>query len=261
MRDLRIETPEGITFSWPLAGPVARFLAWSIDAAVLATGAYVIQQLASVAGVVSADAAAAVWTVLVFVLQTGYAIALEWWWRGQTIGKRVLRIRVLDAHGLRLHASQIVVRNLLRVVDSLPALYVVGVLSCLFTRHAQRLGDIAAGTVVVRHDTATDRAVSVDTRLKYNSLRAHAHLAARLRQRSTPEEAAVALRALHRRNELEPAARAALFDELAAHFRGKVEFPPEALDGLGSEQYVRDVVDILYDVTRRPKTDTSARTA
>jgi hypothetical protein len=81
---------------------------------------------------------------------------------------------------------------------------------------------------------------------KYNSLRLHPHLAARLRQSASPTEAAVALQALLRRDEFEPEARVELFGELAAHFRTKVEFPPEATDGVGDEQYLRNVVDVLY---------------
>ena len=81
---------------------------------------------------------------------------------------------------------------------------------------------------------------------KYNSLRSHPHLVARLRQSATPTEAAVALQALLRRDEFEPVARVELFGELAAHFRAKVEFPPEATDGVGDEQYLRNVVDMLY---------------
>jgi uncharacterized RDD family membrane protein YckC len=249
-RQLDVLTPEGVIFSWPLAGPVARFLAWGIDAAVLGAASYFIQRVVGIAGLITADAAAAAGTIAFFVLQIGYGIALEWYWRGQTIGKRVLQIRVLDAQGLRLHVSQIVIRNILRAVDSLPVLYVVGGLSCVWTRHAQRLGDIAAGTVVIRHDSATDPEVLESVRLKYNSLRAYPHLAARLRQRTTPDEAAIALRALVRRNDLDSEARLRLFDELAEHFRAKVEFPPEAVDGLGSENYVRDVVHILFEAVR-----------
>ncbi len=60
-----------------------------------------------------------------------------------------MRLRVTDVHGLQLQFSQVVIRNLLRFVDSLPALYLVGGAACLINRRAQRLGDFAANTIVV----------------------------------------------------------------------------------------------------------------
>src|SRR6185369_9650732 len=91
---------------------------------------------------------------------------------------------------------------------------------------------------------------------KYNSLRQYPHLTARLRQRVSPGEAAVALQALLRRDEFEPVARIELFAELAAHFRAKVDFPAEALDGITDEQYIRNVADVIY----RTRTDTRIET-
>jgi hypothetical protein len=86
---------------------------------------------------------------------------------------------------------------------------------------------------------------------KFNSLRQYPHLAARLRQRISPAEAAVAMQALLRRDEFDPIARVELFDDLAAQFRAKVVFPPEATDGITDEQYLRNVVDVIY----RTRTD------
>jgi hypothetical protein len=81
---------------------------------------------------------------------------------------------------------------------------------------------------------------------KFNSLRQFPHLAARLRQNTSPTEAGLALQALLRRDEFDPVARVEMFGDLAAHFRAKVEFPPEATDGVADEQYLRNVVDVLY---------------
>src|SRR5206468_9747860 len=84
-----------------------------------------------------------------FVVSIGYTITCEWSWRGQTLGKRLLRLRVVDAEGLRLQFNQVVTRNLLRFVDSLPIFYFVGGVVCWFSPKCQRLGDIAANTVVI----------------------------------------------------------------------------------------------------------------
>jgi uncharacterized RDD family membrane protein YckC len=241
-----LRTDEGVTFAQPLAGPVARALAWSVDAAMLlllsALAAWVVVLLAWLAP----GLAAALGSLLFFGLQTGYAMALEWFWRGQTVGKRVVGLRVVDAAGLRLTPAQVVVRNLLRVVDALPAAYLVGGAACVLSRRGQRLGDLAAGTVVVRGP----RAAAPDARGvlggRFNTLRAHPHLAARLRQRVGAAEATAALQALRRRDLLEPAARVALFRAFAEHFRRAVPFPPEAVEGLTDEAYVRAVVDVLF---------------
>jgi hypothetical protein len=193
--------------------------------------------------------------LIFFLSQTGYGIAFEWWWRGQTPGKRLVGLRVMDADGLRLQFGQVAIRNLLRPVDSLPILYLVGGASCLLSRNMQRLGDLAANTVVVRvrRSVAPDfAALDAD---RFNSLRAHPHLAARLRQRISPAEATAALHAVLRRDQLDPNARVALFTELGHHFRAAVEVPAEILEGLTDEAYVRAVVDILFrprDAARAP---------
>lgn len=245
-RELVVRTPEGVTFSWSLAGQTERFLAWLIDAFCVMAILHTVQQLAGVFEILSPDVAAAVLTLGYFVVQTLYSMGLEWWWRGQTIGKKVMKIRVIDASGLRLQVSQVVIRNLIRTVDSLPILYAVGGMCSFWSRHNQRLGDIVAGTVVIRHGSDAEPEIGSVLRLKYNSLRAYPHLAARLRQRTTPAEAGLALEALNRRDDLDAAARLEVFDALAEHFQKKVGFPPEALDGLASEQYVRGVAQILW---------------
>ena len=243
---LRIRTPEGITFSFQLAGPVVRSLAWIVDFLVIAALAKVMSILAALAGMFGEEFEAAVGMLAYFALFVGYGIAAEWCWRGQTLGKRLVGIRVMDAQGLRLQFHQIVLRNLLRFVDMLPFFYLVGGLACLFSRRAQRLGDIAANTIVVHHTKYLEPDLDQLLAGKFNSLRQFPHLEARLRQRVSAAEARLALQALVRRDELEPAARVTLFEELAEHFKSVVAFPPEAAEAMPDEQYVRNVVDILF---------------
>ena len=250
-RSLSIRTPEGIAFSLLLAGPVTRFLAWIIDVACITAVGLVAGSVLGVLGFLSPDVAQAVTVLVFFVAQIGYGIGAEWLWRGQTIGKRLLRLRVMDAQGLRLQFSQIVIRNLLRFVDFLPAFYLVGGLACLISRRAQRLGDFAANTIVVRNPLTMEPDLDQLFAGKYNSLREHPHLAARLQQRVSPAEAQVALQAVLRRDELNADARVELFAEMAAHFRRVVEFPPESTEGITDEQYVRNVVDLLFRSSRQ----------
>ena len=243
---LIIRTPEGICFSMQLAGPVRRCLAWVIDLACIAAMSFVAGTILGSLQLINVDFAQAVAVFAYFVISIGYGIGTEWHWRGQTVGKRVLRLRVMDVSGLRLQFSQIVIRNLLRVVDMLPAFYMVGGLACLISQRAQRLGDFAANTIVVVQLRQAEPALDQLLSGKYNSLRDHPHLAARLRQRVSPAEARLALQALLRREDFAPTARVELFSELGKHFRSLVLFPQEAIDGISDEQYVRNVVDVVF---------------
>ena len=252
---LIIRTPEGIVFSQLLASPVTRFLAWFLDFMVVATIMSVLSMFMVLMQIIGGNVAIAVSTIAYFVVSIGYGILTEWRWRGQTIGKRIFRLRVVDLQGLRLQFSQIVIRNLLRFIDSLPALYFVGGVACLINRRTQRLGDLAANTVVIRYPKITQPDVEQLLAGKYNSLRQYPHLEARLRQRVTPAEAGIALQGILRRDEFDPEARIELYQRIAEHFRARAEFPPEATDGITDEQYVRNIADVLYrtPTTKREK--------
>ena len=243
---LQIRTPEGIVFSQILAGPVVRFLAWSVDLVCIIALLLAAGRVIGILKLLSADVAMAVSTLSYFIISIGYGMVCEWHWRGQTLGKKLFRLRVMDAQGLRLQFSQIALRNLLRVVDALPVLYLVGGASCWLHPRNQRLGDIAANTVVVRSPRLAEPDLDQLLAGKYNSLRQYPHLEARLRQRVTPAEARLAVQALLRREDFDPLARVELFRNLADHFRAKAEFPAEATEGITDEQHVRNVVDGLY---------------
>jgi len=243
---LTIETPEGVEFSYEIAMPVTRALAWAVDAAAIAVLSGIVSKVGQGIGSVSADFAGAFSVILYFVISVGYGIVLEWRWRGQTLGKRVMGLRVVDAQGLRLQLPQIALRNFLRFVDALPLLYLVGGIAALVTRKAQRLGDLAANTIVARERQWEDPDVEQVAPAKYNSLAAYPHLAARLRSLASPEAIGIAMRAAAQRDGYDPVARVELFRELAQYFRGLVAFPEDALEGLTDEQYVRSVLRVVY---------------
>lgn len=253
-RALTIQTPEGITISQPLAAPASRFLAWLVDAATqIGLALAIITTVNKLAGVVPGDLANAIAIITVFAIWLGYGMVLEWAWRGRTLGKKMFGLRVVDAEGMQLEPKQVVLRNLLRIVDGLPFFYLVGGAACFFSRQCQRVGDMAAGTVVLRN--VAPLGADFDRLLgdKYNSLRDHPHLAARLRQRVPPAEARLALLALVRRPRLDPDRRVEVFARLAEHFRAVVPFPEHASQGVTDEQYVRNVADVLFQ-TREPRT-------
>ena len=166
-RDLfRVETPESVAFAYELAGLGSRGLALILDSLLLA--ALVVGEGALIGGVGWAILSASAnlfgrigpwllgaWVILAFATYWGYFIASEALRNGRTWGKRVMRIRVVRDDGSRLATADSVTRNLLRIVDILPGSYAVGMLSILLTGRNKRLGDMAAGTVVVR-DTGED---------------------------------------------------------------------------------------------------------
>ncbi|MBV9127305.1 MAG: RDD family protein [Verrucomicrobia bacterium] len=247
-RALLIRLPEGVTFALQLAGPVTRFLAWVVDLLATMVALQLIGYFVLPLLVLGEDFATAVRVFLFFAVPIVYGIAFEWLWRGQTPGKRALRLRVVDAGGLRLRFHQVFLRNILRAVDLLPGFYLLGGACCALNRRAQRLGDLAADTVVVRTARPAVPDLAQLMAGKYNSLRAHPALAARLRNRIPPTEASLALQALLRRETLDAQARVHLFATLAARFRSAgAPWPEEFADGaLADEQLVRNCVDVLF---------------
>ncbi|MBW1801625.1 MAG: RDD family protein [Deltaproteobacteria bacterium] len=243
---MTVRTPEGIAFSFHLASPVTRFLAWIIDFLCIIALSKLIGTGSGMIGMISRDVASATAVLSYFIVSIGYGIVMEYYWRGQTLGKRLFNLRVTDEQGLHLRFSQVVIRNLLRFVDNLPLLYLVGGLSCLISPRAQRLGDIAANTIVVRNPKILEPDIDQIRSDKYNSFNDYPHLAARLRQSVSSRAAGIALQALLRRQHLEPRARLELFEEIAAYFKKMVPFPQEATDGISDEQYIRNVMEVLF---------------
>ena len=245
-RSLRVTTPEGVEFSFRIASPVLRLGALMIDWMIIMAAYSLLAALIAPLRIVSEDAAQGTGIVAYFLLSRGYDVVAEWSWRGQSLGKRVLRLRVVDARGLRLGFVQCLMRNLLRFVDCLPFAYAVGGVASLLNSRGQRLGDLVAGTLVVHEPAQAAPDARVLDGLRYNSLRGHGALVARLRRETTPAEARAAWQALARREQIEPAARLALYAEMAAHFRRLGRIPEELVDGLSDEQQLRNVVDVLH---------------
>ncbi len=253
---LTVRTPEGVTFEIPLASPFSRCLALAIDVAIVLALTILFSQVISflsmaasgipVIGSVLQDFGAGATIFLQFLVATCYGMTTEWLWSGRTVGKRLLKLRAIDERGLSLGLKQVIIRNLFRLLDMLPTFYLFGGISCLVTKRCQRLGDIAAGTLVIRETQVSTPALGELLSKDMNSFATLPHLEARLRQRTTPEEARIALDAVTRRNELDPEARLELFSQLAEYFRETAEFPEEITIGLSDEQYVRNVVETLF---------------
>ncbi|WP_224248698.1 RDD family protein [Hyalangium gracile] len=156
---LDVATPERVALTLPVAGIGYRCLAWLVDATLLfffwVTAYFIFSLLVSdVLGVFQglSGFAQTVLAVGFFATQWLYWTLAEVFFHGQTPGKRLLRIRVVRVDGSPIGVYESAVRNLLRAVDFLPAFYAVGTLSMLFTRQHRRLGDLLAGTVLVREE-------------------------------------------------------------------------------------------------------------
>jgi uncharacterized RDD family membrane protein YckC len=154
--DLVVATPEQVAFRFETAGLGSRFAAQLLDLLVL-TAVLAALGLASVGiALVSGQALLGllVFVVLGFASFWAYWVLQEALWSGQTVGKYVLHLRVIDARGGPITAGQAVIRNLLRIVDFLPWSYALGTVVMFGTVRSQRLGDLAAGTIVIRERAA-----------------------------------------------------------------------------------------------------------
>lgn len=161
---LRIETPENVAFGYEIAGLGSRFLAALVDTILITLlQALVIVTLVLIAGnllnlrLEASDTfiwIAAVLGLIAFGFFWGYYIFWEMLWAGQSPGKRWIGLRVIRRDGTPVTLSESIIRNLIRLVDFLPAYYGVGVVAMFIDEQTRRLGDLAAGTLVVRDKAA-----------------------------------------------------------------------------------------------------------
>ena len=150
--DLVVSTPERVAFQYEIAGIGSRFLAQFIDVLIITAVQTVITIGAVALGGIfnSIQIFGLVELILTFILIAGYFLISEAAWNGQTLGKRFVRLRAVGDHGEPLTIGQAAIRNLIRVVDFLPAFYAIGIVTMFSNSRAKRLGDFAAGTLVVR---------------------------------------------------------------------------------------------------------------
>jgi uncharacterized RDD family membrane protein YckC len=230
-----VATPEGVDLELTLAGLGSRFVAGLVDTVLqglliaalglLLIGVEVFTRDPGLGGV-----GAAVFFVGAFLVWFGYHVFFEVLASGRTPGKRWSGLRVVRAGGYPITFMASAVRNILRLVDMLPGAYVVGCVSILVTRRNQRLGDVAAGTLVVRERKGRESA----RRQPYP--RAVALSPASPEETAgwdvsaiTAEELAAVRRFLERRDELERIARDDVGRRLAERLRPKVAGAPNGL--------------------------------
>jgi uncharacterized RDD family membrane protein YckC len=244
---LTIDTPEQVAIRFPIAGIGSRFLAILTDTAVQGVGYAVLilifVLLASSAPKTTGGAFSHTgekWLIagLVlfhFLLYWGYFALFETYWNGQTPGKKLCKIRVIQQSGRQITFFEAMTRNLIRVVDMLPGFYLVGIIAMVSNRQHQRLGDLAAATLVI-HERAADEplwggqgprtitAGAFQPSVPEPSFQRHdeATLPADAVARLTPEDLAVIDRFFSRILDMELDTRARIAERLAAQMSQKM---------------------------------------
>jgi uncharacterized RDD family membrane protein YckC len=235
---LDIGTPENVVFGYEVAGIGSRFLAALVDTALigllLLITNFVLLVVASAAGQSPGTGDdAARWFIaflglISFLILWGYYIFFELFWNGQSPGKRLVGLRVIRGDGSPIGLVESIVRNLIRIIDFLPLYYGIGVVAMFVSRRAQRLGDLAAGTLVVYdRGMVTLESLAHGPAAAWTSATAPpegplAHLPL---ERLRPADVALAERFLQRRGQL--INQRQLADELAGGLLARMEVPAE----------------------------------
>ncbi len=235
-RNRQVHSPEHVLIELRPAGLGSRLGAFALDAAILA-GAVGLLQLAgrllpdSVAGllVTTAD----------FLVLWGYHVVFEVLWNGQTPGKRILGLRVVDGRGLPIQAAQSLVRNVVRIVDMIPS-GGIGMLAALTDSQHRRLGDRAADTLVVdERQPGTGLLQSLGSR-RFNTLRSP-RLQRLIRHRIGLDERELLFALCLRGEGLTERARFELFEEVGNHYRAALGIEEPSLSG---ESVVRGIAAV-----------------
>ncbi|RKZ38926.1 MAG: RDD family protein [Gammaproteobacteria bacterium] len=143
-----IETPEGIELALRVVGPVARAIAWAIDLGIRSILYLILLFFLAKLGKLGMG----LLLMSIFILEWFYPVLFEVYRQGATPGKRAMKIKVLHELGTPVDWSASMIRNLLRAVDFLPFLYGFGFMTMLINKDFKRIGDLAAGTIVVYED-------------------------------------------------------------------------------------------------------------
>jgi uncharacterized RDD family membrane protein YckC len=264
---LSIETPELVSIEMPVAGLGSRFAALLVDYLiwlVVLVGLFiliaVLDPSLNQVSTLGVKWATAIWIFLFFLLRWGYFTVFEAFWNGRTPGKRVAGIRVIQRTGRGIGLFESMTRNLLRLVDELPFFYVVGVISILVTRDHQRLGDLAAGTLVVHERRNPAEASSISSGRTFTAGMFAAQAPANERRPGVLDAASGSIQKLDardlevlegffaRRLDLNLETRAGLSERIAAGIRAKAGL--EIPEGMSTETFLEEVARQLRDLAR-----------
>lgn len=241
----KIFTEEGVFFEYSLANLYSRMYAFVTDQLLIIAICSVLSTALLLFSFISPNLYVVLSTVLFFIIQQGYFIYFEYKWSGQTPGKRMMQIRVAHINGFDLQLNQIIIRNLIRMADGLPFFGALGGVVGFFSKNHQRLGDMAAATIVLDVKKRMDLPFESLPINKFNSMLKYPHLCAKLRKVVTPEEVKIVFELLHRKKTIQSAASFELYEKAKVYFQKKVAFPDEELVNMSAEMYLINLVNIL----------------
>lgn len=254
--EFRIETPESVSFGYDVAGIGSRFMAALVDSLLIVI-IQVVVLLVSLAALSATpddlmNGQLGYWVVaalglLAFALFWGYYLLFEMIWNGQSPGKRWVGLRVIKDTGAPISLVDSAIRNLVRLVDFLPMYYGVGVIVMFFNDQARRLGDFAAGTLVVRERKDVTLENLAGPRPHKPRQEAQEELLPGL-DNLTSDDYDLIVRFLRRRSEL--ANRGQLARKLAARIGTRMGLPPQHLTLAAAEQFLRQVANAYRQRTR-----------
>jgi uncharacterized RDD family membrane protein YckC len=270
LRDqLSIRTPELVDLEFPLAGLGSRFVAVLLDYLLqLVTVIVLVLLLVLIfsgtssgrsSGIMAAGSGTSThkWIIALFIavpflLEWGYFTLFEAFWRGQTPGKRIMRIRVIQQTGRPIGLYESMGRNLVRIIDWLPWIYIFGVLSMFCTRRQQRLGDLVAGTLVVHERDLEAPLESIGSSRTFTSASFKQAVVLPPRESKLPADAVAVLTLadlqalesyLARRLDVPPETRTQLAARLADNIARKMNF--EIPPGMSQETFLEEAAFTL----------------
>jgi uncharacterized RDD family membrane protein YckC len=237
-------TTEKVPFNYRVAGLGSRTLAWLIDfpiICVLWAAGYLFSLPLELRRAGLGMALMAFW---IFAVYWGYFLLFEWLWNGQTLGKRALGIRVIQWKGTSLTFSHSAVRNIVRFVDALPGLYVVGFVTAACNRENRRLGDFAADTLVV-HVEQRAKPIRALVTARGDADRARLSLWRQRLASLEREQKQTVLDLCLRRDQLRVAERTRLFRSAARYFESRLELAPDEYES--DEKFVLQLAAVLSE--------------
>ncbi len=184
--------------------------------------------------------AAAGMIIALFCVFWGYFTFFEIFWKGQSPGKKLLKIRVIKNNGRSITFYESLARNLVRLVDSMPTAYGIGLLAMFIDSKNRRLGDLVAGTLVVHERAQQEPNITFE-----NFAVAEASIGNFDVSRLTAEDLLMIERFLARRLDIDYSARLATGEKLASLIRGKLKLEPT--DGVSDEDFLEHVARTLRD--------------
>jgi uncharacterized RDD family membrane protein YckC len=234
-----IETPEQIGLDFALAGVGSRFLAILIDTIIqTVTGVVVFIAFVLVVAVLGRGSGGpSVWLIALgalsaFLLLYGYFAIFEIVLNGQTPGKRIIGIRVIKESGRPLTPAETIGRNLMRIIDQLPAMYAIGLVTMFLNGSNKRLGDLVAGSIVIRESKKDKEAPWLAMQSSQPTASPRVYPGA---QRISVEDLRLMDTFLNRRNDMEADLRSRMANQILARLKAQIEIPD---DGRPAEEII-----------------------